>query len=133
MKGELTTTDGMMGNFTTFIMFSIMLMWMALVVLPTFTPATALAITAQGRLDSFEVTAKTILQSVVFAQPCLSMVVHNDGDNLVHIWINSSEGNPTPLEAGESLPVDYGWQPVIISVFYQDPSGESPIRIIGAY
>lgn len=133
MKGELTTTDGMMGNFTTFIMFFIMLVWMTSVVLPTFTPATALAITAQGRLDSFKVTAKTTLQSVIFAQPCLSVVIHNDGGNTVHIWINSSEGNPTPLEAGESLPVDYGWQPVIMLVFYQTPSGESAIRIIGAY
>lgn len=133
MKGELTTTDGMMGNFAVFVMFSIMLVWMASAVLPIFTPVTALAITAQGRLDSFKVTAKTTLQSVVFAQSCLSVVIHNDGDSVVHVWINSSEGNPAQLGAGESLPVDYGWQPVIMTVFYQTPSGESPIRIIGAY
>lgn len=133
MKGELATTDKAVGDLAMFALASIMIVAMVSVMMSSLVPRVALAAQAQGRLDSFEVTAGTDLQSVTFVQACQSAVVHNDGDNVVDIWLNSSEGRATPVGPGESLPVDYYGQPVILTVFYRTDSGTSSIRIIGAY
>jgi len=133
MKGELATRDKATDDLAKFALVSVMIVGMASIMLQSFVPRVALAAQAQGRLDSFEVTAGTDLQSVTFVQACQSAVVHNDGDNMVYIWLNSPEGRATPVGAGESLPVDYYGQPVILTVFYEAVSGTSSIRIIGAY